>query len=315
MVAIGIDVGGTSIKGAAITTEGKVLDVFSMPVEKGENQFATIQKLIDITNEYLKAHSYTKENVIGIGLGVPGAIDSVHGVCSSAYNLGWFDLPIKELFEKGTGIPTKITNDANAAALGEAKFGAGKSFKDIIMITLGTGVGGGIVVDGKLIEGHEGKGAELGHIIIELNGRQCTCGRKGCFEAYASATALISDTKVSMEKNPDSLMHKLAKEYGKVDGRVAFDAAKAGDKAGMEVIDQYVFYLCEGLLNYCNIFRPEAIVLSGGIANAGDILFDKVRKYFKDHDYGFKGTPSVEVLCSELGYDSGKVGAAALFFE
>ena len=315
MVAIGIDIGGTSIKGAAVSEDGKVGEVFSMPVEKGEDQYITIEKLIKITNEYLVSHGYNKNNVLGIGLGVPGAIDSIHGICSSSNNLKWENLPIKELFEKGTGIETRITNDANAAALGEAKFGAGKQYKDIIMITLGTGVGGGIVVGGKLIEGNEGKGAELGHIVIQLNGRQCTCGRKGCFEVYASATALISDTKEAMEKDKNSLMHEIAKKNGKVDGRTAFDAAKQGDKTACEVVDQYVYYLCEGLLNYCNIFRPEAIVLSGGIANAGEYLLNKVNTYMKEHDYGFPKTPKVEVYLSELGYDSGKVGAAALFFE
>lgn len=315
MLAIGIDIGGTSIKGAAVTEEGKVLEVFSMPVERGEPQEVTINKLIDITNTYLKEHNYTKDNVLGIGIGVPGAIDSVHGICSASNNLKWKDLPIQKMMEEGTGLPVKITNDANAAALGEARFGAGKEFKDIIMITLGTGVGGGIVVDGKLVEGNEGKGAELGHIVVEFNGRQCTCGRKGCFEQYASATALIRDTKECMEKNPDSLMHKLAAEYGKVDGRVSFDAAKQGDKAANELIEQYVYFLSEGLLNYCNIFRPEAIILSGGIANAGDFLLDKVNAYFKEHIYGFPATPAVKVVCSKLGYDSGKIGAAALFIK
>lgn len=314
MLAIGIDIGGTSIKGAAITDEGKVLDVFSMPVVKGEKQEITVAKLIDVTNQYLREHNYSKENVAGIGIGVPGAIDSTRGICSSSGNLGWENLPIAKMIEEGTGLPVRITNDANAAALGEAKFGSGKLYKDSLMITLGTGVGGGIVCNGKLIEGNEGKGAELGHMIIELNGRPCTCGRRGCFEAYASATALISDTKVAMDKNPDSKMHELAAKYGGVDGRVSFEAAKLGDEAALEVIDQYVFYLCEGLLNYCNIFRPEVIILSGGIANAGDILFDKVNKYMKEHNYGFKNTPAVKVICSELGYDSGKIGAAALFF-
>ena len=315
MVAIGIDIGGTSIKGAAVTEEGKVLDVFTMPVEKGEQQEVTISKLIDITNKYLKEHNYDKTNVLGIGLGVPGAIDSKHGICSSSNNLKWEELPIQRLMEEGTGLKVRITNDANAAALGEAKFGSGKDYKDIIMITLGTGVGGGIVLDGKLFEGNEGKGAELGHTVIELNGRQCTCGRKGCFEAYASATALIADTKVAMEKNPDSLMHQIAEKNGKVDGRTSFEAAKAGDKVAIEVIDQYVYFLSEGLLNYCNIFRPEAIILSGGIANAGDYLFTKVNNYLKEHIYGFPRTPEVTVVGSALGYDSGKIGAAALFFE
>ena len=314
MIAIGIDIGGTSIKGAAVTSEGKVLEVYSMPVEKGEPQETTINKLIDITNKYLNEHGYNKDSVKGIGIGVPGAIDSKHGVCSASNNLGWSELPIQKMMEEGTGLPVRITNDANAAALGEARYGAGKEFQNIIMITLGTGVGGGIVIDGKLYEGNEGKGAELGHTLLVLGGHKCTCGRNGCFEQYASATALIRDTKVAMDKNPDSMMWDLFNKYGKVDGRVAFDAAKAGDKIANEVVDQYVYFLSEGLLNYCNIFRPEAIILSGGIANAGDFLIDKIKLYLKDHIYGFPATPAVDVKVSELGYDSGKIGAAALFF-
>lgn len=314
MVAIGIDIGGTSIKGAAVTEEGKVLDVFSMPVVKGEDQNVTILKLIEITNKYLAEHGFNKDNVKGIGLGVPGAIDSKHGICSASNNLEWYELPIQKMMEEGTGLPVRITNDANAAALGEAKFGAGKEFQDIVMVTLGTGVGGGIVLDGKLFEGNEGKGAEIGHSVIVVGGHLCTCGRRGCLEQYASATALIRDTKIAMEKNPDSMMWELSKEYGKVDGRVAFNAAKAGDKTAIEVVDNYVYFLSEGLLNFCNIFRPEAIILSGGIANAGDFLLDKVKAYLKDHIYGFPSTPAVDVKISELGYDSGKIGAAALFF-
>lgn len=314
MVAIGIDIGGTSIKGAAVTEEGKVLEVYSMPVEKGEAQDVTIQKLIDITNAYLKEHGYSKDNVKGIGIGVPGAIDSKHGICSASNNLEWYELPIQKMMEDGTGLPVRITNDANAAALGEAKFGAGKEFQDIVMVTLGTGVGGGIVLGGKLFEGNEGKGAEIGHSVIVVGGHKCTCGRHGCLEQYASATALIRDTKIAMEQHPESSMHEFAAKYGKVDGRVAFDAAKAGDKTANEVVDNYVYYLSEGLLNFCNIFRPEAIILSGGIANAGDFLINKVKKYLKDNIYGFPSTPAVDVKISELGYDSGKIGAAALFF-
>jgi len=315
MLAIGIDIGGTSIKGAAITENGNVLEVFSMPVVHGEKQEVTISKLINVTNDYLKAHNYNKDNVLGIGIGVPGAIDSIHGICSSSNNLKWENLPIQKMMEEGTGLPVRITNDANAAALGEAKFGAGKEYKDIIMITLGTGVGGGIIVDGKLIEGNEGKGAELGHIVVQYGGRQCTCGRKGCLETYASATAIIRDTKEAIEKHPESLMVELAKEYGEVNGRVPFEAAKRNDPTAIDVVNQYVYFLSEGLLNYCNIFRPEAIILSGGIANAGDYLLDKVNAYFKEHIYGFPKTPKVEVVCSKLGYDSGKIGAAALFLK
>ena len=314
MIAIGIDIGGTSIKGAGITKEGKVLKVFSMPVVKGDSQDATINKLIEAINNYIKEQGFKKEEILGIGLGVPGVMDTKAGVITYSNNLQWYDLPIVDLIEKGTGLNVKITNDANAAALGEAKYGAGKKYKNIIMITLGTGVGGGIIIDGKIFEGNLGKGAELGHSVLVLDGEQCSCGRKGCFEAYASATALIRDTKRAMDKNKKSKCWEISEKLGKVDARVAFEAERAGDEVGHQLVENYVKYLGEGCLNYFNIFRPEALILSGGIANEGEYLLSRLRKYFEDRNYGFQGTPKVDLLVSELGYDSGKIGAGALFF-
>ena len=182
------------------------------------------------------------------------------------------------------------------------------------MLTLGTGVGGGIIIDGKLFEGNEGKGGELGHTVIVVDGEQCTCGRKGCLEAYASATALIRDAKKAMRSNKRSLMWKISPDIDLVGGKVPFEAAKQGDPTAIAVIDNYVKYLGEGILNYCNIFRPEVVVLSGGVANEGDYLLDKVKEYIKSYDYGMPGSPKVEVKVASLGYDSGKIGAACLVF-
>ena len=310
-IAIGIDIGGTSIKGAAVTKEGKVLDVFTLDVHRGDSQEKTIQDLIEVLNKYLKEHDYNKDNVLGIGIGIPGVIDTQTGYVSYSNNLQWYDLPIKEMMEKATGLQVRIINDANAATYGEAKFGAGKKYKNLLMITLGTGVGGGIIIDGKIYEGNHGKGAELGHNVIVIDGEQCTCGRKGCLEAYASATALIRDTKRMMEKHKDSLMW----EDKNVGGRTAFNYAKKGDKYAQEVVDNYVKYLGEGLLNFFNTFRPEAVLLSGGIANERENLTSRLEKYVSERKYGFESTPKVDILIAELGYDAGKIGAAALFFE
>ena len=314
MLAIGVDIGGTSIKGAAVTREGEVLDVFSMPVIKGEKQEETIAKLGLLIKDYLKEHGYNKDNVLGIGCGVPGCIDTENGVVTYSNNLCWNELPIRKMLEDITGLPVRITNDANAAAYGEAKFGAGKKYKNILMFTLGTGVGGGIIIDGKLYEGNKGKGAEMGHSVIVVDGEQCSCGRKGCLEAYASASALIRETKKSMEAHKDSKMWQISEQLGKIDARVAFEADRAGDKYGHELVENYVKYLGEGLMNYFNIFRPDAIVLSGGVANEGEYLNSRLRAYCKERNYGYTGTPEVEILTSEIGYNSGKIGAAALFF-
>ena len=315
MIAIGIDIGGTSIKGAAVTSEGKVLEVFSMPVEKGEKQEDTINKLIKLIKEYLKEHNYNKDNVVGIGLGVPGTLNTSKGTVDYSNNLGWLHLPISQMISEATGLPVRITNDANAAALAEAKYGAGKKYKNIVMVTLGTGVGGGVIIDGKLFEGYQGKGAELGHMVVEIDGRECTCGRKGCLEAYVSATGLIKDTKIMMEAHKDSKMWEISEKLGKVDARVAFEAARAGDPYGIQLVENYIHYLGEGINNYLNIFRPEAIVLSGGIANEREYLNTRLFNYCRERHFGYKNTPAVDIVTSELGYDSGKIGAAALFFE
>ena len=314
MIAIGIDIGGTSIKGAAITKEGKVLDVFTLDVLKEYTQEMVVNLLIQKVNEYIEEHHFDKKEILGIGCGVPGSIDSVNGVVSYSNNLRWRELPIVRMMEEGTGLPVRITNDANAATFGEAKFGAGKEYKNVIMLTLGTGVGGGIVIDGKLYEGNQGKGAELGHSVIVLDGLECTCGRKGCLEMYASATALIRETKIAMEKDKKSLMWEEAEKLGKVDGRVAFNAEKREDKTAHEVVENYIKCLSEGILNFANIFRPEAIVLSGGIANEREYLNNRLLAYCKEQHYGYEGTPGFDIITAKLGYDSGKIGAAALFF-
>ena len=314
MIAIGIDIGGTSIKGAAIDSIGKVYETFSMPFIKGEPGEVTIRKLADIVKDYI--YSYKLENkIVGIGIGSPGTLDAKNGVVEYANNLGWNNLPVAKIMQEVLPYPVRLTNDANAAALGEAKYGAGKEYENIIMLTLGTGVGGGIIINGKLYEGNLGKGGELGHIVVQVDGEPCTCGRNGCLEAYASATALIRETKRAMLKNKKSLMWKICPEIEMVGGKTSFEAAKQGDADAIRVLDNYIKYLGEGILNYCNIFRPNVIVLSGGIANAGEYLFSRLNKYLEDRNYGYKSTPEVKILPAKLGYDSGKIGAAALFFE
>ena len=314
MIAIGIDIGGTSIKGAAVDSNGRVYEKFSMPFIKGEPGEITIRKLAEIVKEYIYAQSLEKK-IVGIGIGSPGTLDIKNGIVNYANNLGWNELHVADIMHETLPYPIRLTNDANAASLGEAKFGAGKAYETIIMLTLGTGVGGGIIINGKLFEGNEGKGGELGHTVIVADGEPCTCGRKGCLEAYASATALIRETKKAMQANKRSMMWKICPDIDMVGGKVSFEAAKNGDEAANKVIDNYVKYLGEGILNFCNIFRPNVIVLSGGVANAGPFLFDKVNEHIKERNYGYKSTPEVKVVPAELGYDSGKIGAAALFFD
>lgn len=315
MISIGVDIGGTSIKGASINQQGQIIARFSLPIIDKETSNKAVERLGGKILSFIRENEIQDDEIIGIGVGCPGAINSEKGVVDYSNNLKWIDVHLQEILEKETGLKVKITNDANAAALGEAYFGAGKEASSVILLTLGTGVGGGIIINGKVYEGNQGKGAELGHTIIEINGRPCTCGRKGCLEAYASATALISDTKEIMKKNPDSLMWKLVNcDIDLVNGKTPFTAKLQGDTYANEVINQYINYLGEGILNFCNIFRPEAIVLSGGIAQQGKDLLDPLISYCEKNDYGFKGTPKVKITTAKLGYDSGIIGSASLFF-
>lgn len=315
MISIGVDIGGTSIKGASINQQGQIIARFSLPIIDKETSNKAVERLGGKILSFIRENEIQDDEIIGIGVGCPGAINSEKGVVDYSNNLKWIDVHLQEILEKETGLKVKITNDANAAALGEAKFGAGRETSSVILLTIGTGVGGGIIINGKVYEGNQGKGAELGHTIIEINGRPCTCGRKGCLEAYASATALISDTKEIMKKNPDSLMWKLVNyDIDLVNGKTPFTAKLQGDTYANEVINQYINYLGEGILNFCNIFRPEIIVLSGGIAQQGKDLLDPLISYCEKNDYGFKGTPKVKITAAKLGYDSGIIGSASLFF-
>ena len=313
MIAVGIDVGGTSIKGATINEKGEILDRFSMPTDKSLPPEKIIGELCDLVNQTLSEHHYD-DKVVGIGIGIPGTFNKETGVIVNLPNSpSWNDFNLKTFMEERCHLYVKLVNDADAAALAEAKFGVAKEFNYVLMITLGTGVGGGIVINKNLYNGNFGMGAELGHMVIELDGKECGCGRHGCFEAYASATALIRDTKEAMAKAPNSLMNEVANELGQIDARVPFIAEERGDLTAKEVINNYVKYLSEGLLNYCNIFRPNVIVLSGGVANEGENLLSRVRSYMKAHHYGMENAPEVEIKQASLGYDAGKIGAAALY--
>lgn len=315
MIVIGVDVGGNSIKGGAVNDKGQVLDEFTISIDRYANPEKTFGDLADAINNFIKTHKYD-EPISGVGLGIPGLINKDTGVVASSPNMPkWLYFNIKDFLYERIGLPIRLVNDASAAALGEAKFGSGKNHKYLVMFTLGTGVGGGIVFEGKLIDGNEGEGAQLGHSTLVFNGRPCGCGRRGCLEAYASATALSKQTRYMMNRHPESLLHTFAKKEGKINAKIAFEAARSGDEVGLKLVSEYVMYLSEGILNYCNIFRPDIIVLSGGVANEGEYLISKIRDYCEKREYGYKNSPKVEIKQAELGYNSGKIGAASLFFD
>lgn len=307
---IGIDVGGTSIKGTVIDGKGTVFAEDSSPTEKGEKIADVISMLAE---RMISSVGKPKSDFKGIGIGSAGMIDAENGSVIFAGNLNLKNCPVAKLVESKVKLPVKITNDANAAALGEAKFGAGKNYADSILVTLGTGVGGGIIIGGKLFEGYKSAGAEIGHMVIERGGDKCTCGRRGCFEAYSSATALIRRTKWAMEEDAGSAMWTSCTSET-VSGRTAFDFMDT-DVSAREVVDWYLEHLACGLVNLANIFRPQVIMLGGGVSGQGERLTIPLQNLVNKELFGGTNYAPVEITTAALGSRAGALGAAALWIE
>lgn len=305
MLYMGIDVGGTTVKGMVIDEKGKILCEDNVPTRVGEDLLDCIEELCD---RLVRRTGKTYSQMNGIGVCCPGTVDE-NGSIVFAGNLKLKNYPVKELLTKRLGVPVRVLNDANAAALGEAKFGAGKGYSDSIFITLGTGVGGGIVIGGKLFEGNKGAGAEIGHMVIERGGEICTCGRRGCFEAYCSARALTARTKWAMEEDTSSDMWKTY-SISTADGRTAFEYMDT-DRTARLVVNWYLKYLACGLTNLANVFRPEVILIGGGVAAQGSRLIDPLQKLVDEELFGGTGYAPVKVECASLGNRAGGYGAAA----
>jgi glucokinase len=314
MYIMGIDIGGMSVKGGVVDENGVIICKASVETRAGEDSAVIISDVAELIRRLLFDVDLKISDIKGLGLGIPGTIDSKRGVIAYSNNINFIEVPIvAELHKSFGGLPIFINNDANAAALGEVRFGSAKENSNIVFVTLGTGVGTGIIIDGKLIEGVGSAGAEGGHTVICAGGEPCSCGRRGCFEAYASATALIRQTKAAIRENPESLMNKIAEENGRVCGRTAFTAAKAGDEAAVKVVEKYIEYVGEGIVNLANIFRPETVLIGGGISNEGDALIIPLQKFMDENCYGMKnGNPRVLVKKASLTNDAGIFGAASL---
>ena len=309
---IGIDLGGTNIAVGIVTEEGEIAAKKSVKTGSQRPFEEIVKDMASCTLSLLEENEISLKNVSHLGIGAPGSIDTANGVIVYANNFKYGDhVPMANLLKQYIDKPVYIGNDANVAALGEVISGAAKGLKNAIMITLGTGVGGGIVSDGKIYEGQHSAGAELGHIMLVKDGEQCTCGRKGCWEAYASATALIRQTAKAMKENPDSIMNQLT-TLDNVSGRTAFEAARKGDKAGQEVVDRYIEYIAEGLIDMINIFRPEILIIGGGICNEGDYLLKPMRSYINKNVYAGSRFPEQKIAVAKLGNDAGIIGAAFL---
>ena len=310
---IGIDLGGTFIKGGIVDDTGNILISDKVPTESEKGAGRVALNIANLGKSLLEKLNLTVSDMVGVGIGVPGMIDSGKGEVVYSNNLQWEHFLIGEEVEKLIGLPVKIANDANVAALGETKFGCGKDYNSTVMLTLGTGVGGGIVLDGKLVEGNRSAGAELGHSVIVAGGEQCTCGRKGCLEAYASATALIRDTKRAMLANKDSKMWEIG-SIDNVSGKTAFDYMEC-DSAAKAVVENYIEKLGVGITNLANELRPEAVILGGGVCAQGDTLIKPLQAFVDKEIFAGKKGPQVKLVTATLENSAGLLGAAALWME
>ncbi len=307
---IGIDLGGTNIAAGLVSEEGKILAQASTPTMNEREAIEIVKDMAMLIDKLVNDYGIDKSEIKGVGIGSPGSIDFDNGIVVYSNNLKMAKFPLADELNKLTGLKVSVDNDANCAAMGEYVEYEDKA-KNFVFVTLGTGVGSGIIVDGKMLHGFNGAAGEGGHTVIVTNGEQCSCGRKGCWEAYASVTALIRQTKEAMAQDPTSLMHKVAEEEGKVSGMTSFVAAKQGDKTAQAVVAQYAVYVAEGLTNLENIFQPEIICVGGGISREGDYLLDPVREYVAKNGYN-KYMKKTEIVTAKLFNDAGIIGAAMI---
>ena len=314
---IGIDLGGTSVKFAILTQEGEVQEKWSIKTNILDEGSHIVDDMIESINHRLRLLGLGAEDFIGIGMGSPGVVDREKGTVNGAYNLNWKTLqPVKEKIEKATGISFFIDNDANVAALGERWKGAGENQPDVVFMTLGTGVGGGIVAEGKLLHGVAGAAGELGHITVDFDQPiLCTCGKKGCLETVASATGIVNLTRrYADEYAGDAELKKLIDNGEDVNAKIVFDLAKAGDELALIVYRNFARYLGIACANIGSILNPSTIVIGGGVSAAGEFLLDGVRKVYEENSFP-QVRMSTKLALATLGNDAGVIGAASLVLQ
>lgn len=313
MYYIGIDVGGMSIKAGVTDKDGNVLHKTTL-VTKGEytKEYTISRDIHALIVKLLQESNIAESQIAAIGIGQAGSIDSARGIINYWNNIPMKNVHVVEELHAWHSCPIFIDNDANVAALGECVFGAAKGFDNVLLITLGTGVGSGIIIDGKIYRGEYGAGAEAGHMGIVMDGEPCTCGRRGCWEAYASVSALIRQTKAAMAAHPESQMNAIAAQMGEVNGITSFKAARAGDKAAQEVVAQYIRYVAEGLISLQNIFRPQMFLIGGGISKEGQYLTAPLEKLVYEGMFDKETGDPLKIRPAALHNDAGILGAAAL---
>ena len=308
MYRIGIDLGGTNIAVGVVDDRHRIVAEASLPAgahRPAEQVVADMCRAVELA---LDKAGLTPADCASIGVGAPGTCDPERGVVVRAYNLNWFDVPVCAMLTAHFGLPARLSNDANCAALAETVAGAAVGCRNMVLITLGTGVGGGIIVDGRIVSGLGGAGGEPGHSLLVLDGEPCTCGRRGCWEVYASATALIRQGREAAAAPPTSLLNR----YPELTGRDVFDAADAGDEAAQAVLERYYVYVAAGITDLVNILSPEMVLIGGGISRQGERLLRAIRRFVAANCFGGESRPQPIIQAAQLGNEAGIIGAAAL---
>ena len=310
---IGIDLGGTNIVAGVVDENYKIISKASTKTNLPRPEKEIAADMARVSVQAVKEAGLDMNQIEWVGIGTPGIANSEKGIIECSCNLGFDNTPMVDYIKEYIDKPVFIENDANAAAYGEYVAGAAKGAKNAVCITLGTGVGGGIIIDGRIYSGSNFAGAEIGHTVIEVDGPECACGRRGCFEVFSSATGLIRMTKEAMDNDKDTLMHKItAERNGKVTARTSFDAMRMGDKTAKAVVDKFIKYLAAGITNTINIFQPDILCIGGGVCNEGDPLLLPVRALVKKEVYTRNSPKNTEIVIAKLGNDAGIIGAAFL---
>ena len=305
---IGIDLGGTNIVASVVDENYQILTKASVKTNLPRPEQEIAADMAAVARQAAEEAGLSLDQIEWVGVGTPGIANSATGIIEYSNNLGFCNTPMVQYLEEALGRPAFIENDANAAAYGEYVAGAAKGAKHAVCITLGTGVGGGIIIDGKIYCGSNFGGAEIGHTVIDVNGPMCSCGRKGCFEVFSSATGLIRMTKEALAAHPESAM----KDEERITGRTAFNYMRAGDETAKQVVDDYIRYLAAGITNTINIFQPDVLCIGGGVCNEGDPLLLPMKEIVKKEVYTRNSPKNTEIVIAKLGNDAGIIGAAFL---
>ncbi|MBO4604007.1 MAG: ROK family protein [Clostridiales bacterium] len=309
---VGIDLGGTNIKAGVVDEKGELLNKLSIKTHAERSMEEIIYDMGKLAVDVIKDCGKEISDIEAIGIGSPGTPDNEEGLLVYSANLPFNMAPMRKLIRDVIDLPVYIDNDANCAAMAEAVAGAAKGTKDSVTITLGTGVGAGVIINGRIYSGFNQAGSEFGHTVLVSGGIQCKCGRRGCFEQYASASALARMAQEAADSNPDSILKDLIAKEGGPNAKLAFDAMKAGDKVAAELVDRYTDYLADGLANVINTFMPEVLVVGGGVCNEGDPLLIPMREKTMSRPYFGPGVKKTEIRLAEMGNDAGIVGAAMM---